>query len=209
MIDPYWTPEDLSLALVQALPIRDGDMVMEPSVGGGSWIRAVAQVHPRTHRVGLDLDPQAPGLALGPELLNEGIVADFTRWKPKAWTARPHWIIGNPPYSDDQGLAHVHHALSVVRARGSVAMLLPLAFLAGVERWNTLHRETRPRLIVFLPFRPRFAGPANKGMSGKRDNVFIWWDLGWSGPTLTAWVDLSTMTVVEHAQAPAQGATRG
>lgn len=209
MIDAFYTPQDLAQALLAILPIRPGDTVIEPSVGGGAWIRALKQVHPWTRRIGIDLDEAAPGLHLGPELLDEGLIGDFTRWKPKAWTARPHWVIGNPPYSDDLDLAHVQHGLRIVRNHGSVAMLLPVGFLAGRGRWNALHRNIRPRAIVHLPFRVRFGGPDDKGMAGKRDTVFIWWDLGWSGPTLTAWVDPSTMTVVGLAQAPTQGVPHG
>ena len=49
-VDAFYTPIELALALVRCLPIRPGDVVMEPSVGGGAWLQAVRQVHPRPRR---------------------------------------------------------------------------------------------------------------------------------------------------------------
>ena len=194
-LDAFYTPQDLALSLVFCLPIRPGDIVMEPSVGGGAWLQAVHQVHPRTYRVAMDIDEQAPGLHLGPKVVDEARVGDFLTWRPKAWTAAPHWIVGNPPYSRDADMEHVAHALRVVREGGNVAMLLHLSFLASAGRWHSLFRSRRPRGVVVLPNRVRFGGPADLGMAGKRDSALVWWDLSWSGPTSLAWLDPATMIV--------------
>lgn len=196
--DTYYTPLELARGLLGILPIREGDRVMEPSVGSGAWLQALAEAHPRAVRMAVDVDPTAPGLA--DPGLGMRHVGDFLAWRPVAWTARPHLVVGNPPYTGAE--QHVQHALRVVDpGAGQVAMLLGIGFLAGLSRWASIYRHHRPRAVVIIPHRVAFGGRARDGSvldgkrGGPRDNVFIWWDLGWSGPPITAWLDPETMTV--------------
>lgn len=198
--DAYYTPLAFARALTAILPIRDGDTVLEPSVGSGAWLQAVREHQPHAALRAMDIDPTAPGMNLGDELLEWRRVGDFLDWTPRHWTARPHWVVGNPPYRGAE--QHIEHALRVVRTGGSVAMLLGIGILAGQGRFASIYKIHRPRLVVVLPQRIAFQGRARDGSildgrsTGSRDNLFVWWELGWTGPTITAWLDPETMTVV-------------
>lgn len=197
--DTYYTPLVVAQALVECLPIRDGDMVCDPSAGSGAWLEAVRRRHRRTQRGAIDIDPTAPALQAGADQVHWRHTGDFLTWRPREWTAAPHWFVGNPPYSG--ATEHIRHALSVVRLGGSVAMLLGVGILSGQQRWTEVYRTWRPRLIVHLPKRIAFCGRARDGAvldgrsTGSRDNVFVWWDTGWTGPTFAAWLDPETNRV--------------
>ena len=164
ILDAYYTPEKLAAALVDLLPIRPGEAVLEPSCGGGAFVRALLKKTPEV--VAMDLDPEAPGLAL-----TLSACADFLSIMPRI---KPRWIVGNPPYNAAQ--KHVEHALEA--SAQHVAFLLRLGFLESKKRLGFWRRHPC-RKVFALSERPSFTG----GGTDSAAYALFWWDKNHRGPT--------------------------
>lgn len=102
----YYTRPDDARRCVQVLPIEPGERILEPSVGGGSFLRALyalglVDAAARNVEV-MDLNPQAPGLHMPGDHLrtvarDTGLVV-LTGFLVTAPQQRPDWVLGNPPY---------------------------------------------------------------------------------------------------------------
>lgn len=190
-LDAYYTPDDVAERLVSLLPITPDDSVIEPSCGGGAFVRALMA---RTRRVtAIDINPSADGLS---QATTSEAPVDFLAWRPHRERA---WCVGNPPFArpetvDGRGgeptgrvnakgrpimeaaaQQHVEHALVVSRG---VAFLLRLAFLESSER-AAFWAEHPCRHIWVLSRRPSFTG----GGTDSCAYGWFWWERGWSGPT--------------------------
>ncbi len=123
--DRYYTPDELARVLVGLLPLYSSDVVVEPSVGGGAFARAIRAQVPRARLIGVDIDPQAAGFQ---DCHTAAIAGDFLEHS-LVGLGTPDWVIGNPPYR--KALAHLMHALGF----GSrVAFLLRMGFLGSQTR---------------------------------------------------------------------------
>lgn len=128
-LSSFDTPVGLARAIVATLPIEAGAAVLEPHVGSGAFLQALAEVdgpalaplralpgewtpcsrHGRPYLLeGMDLDPMAPGLdiAAATHLGIASIASGGTGEDPAqegflvtAPTRPPSWVIGNPPWS--------------------------------------------------------------------------------------------------------------
>ena len=164
-LDAYYTEDATALACVRTLDLLDeGLTVIEPSVGGGAFVRAVIEVAPSSYVIGVDVNPDAAGTALCQYALD----CDFA-----ITTGHAHWIIGNPPYSHAE--AHVRHALTLAPR---CAFLLRLAFLESVKRVD-FWRDHQPSEVFVLAKRPSFTG------GGTDSAAYGWfvWDRTKPGPT--------------------------
>jgi len=61
-LDAYYTPDALAAACVARCGIGMYAGVVEPSVGGGAWVRALRAGVLGVHVTGIDIDPEAAGL---------------------------------------------------------------------------------------------------------------------------------------------------
>jgi len=165
--DAYYTPDALALAIVEALQAEgcplDGE-ILEPSVGGGAFLRALLACSPRLRLTALDINPEAQGLRAAQE---EGLEAlpgvDFLSYQPGR---RYDLILGNPPYA--QAEAHVRHAL---HCADRVVFLLRSAFgesAARVSFW----RAHPARHVWMCAQRPSFTSDGRT--DGCAYSVFYW-----------------------------------
>lgn len=163
-LDAYYTPDDLAHFLVGLLPLDAGPIV-EPSVGGGAFVRAIrAHAHLPTYVIGFDVDEDAAGLAL----CNAGVAMDYLDWLGDV-----EWTVGNPPYRHAE--AHARHALTTSR---NVAFLLRLGFLESAKRYP-FWQEHPARKVWVLAERPSFTG----GGTDSAAYGFFWWQRGWQRET--------------------------
>ena len=160
-LDAYYTPDALASACVSVVPFSGEGLVLEPSVGGGAFARAVRARWPRAFVTGLDANPEAPGRSD----VHYFVPGDALAWRPMP---PPNLIVGNPPYTDAE--AHVQWALDTVAQGGTVGMLLRLAFLetkkrrAFWARWGS-YLDT----VYVLAERPSFLA------NGKHDSCAYGW----------------------------------
>jgi hypothetical protein len=165
--DAYYTPDDLAAKLVYLLSARmqTGCRVLEPSAGGGAFVRALLPYERVSTILAVDVDPDAPALYL--PVTDKHYRAACQDFLDIPAIHPPHWVIGNPPFEDAE--KHVRHAL--LMAKHGVAFLLRLAFLESVKR-EAFWEEHPCSDIVVLNKRPCFTG------NGKTDSCaygfFIW-----------------------------------
>ena len=141
--DAYYTPDPLAEKLVGLLPLSPGDFVLEPSVGGGAFARALRKQGVEV--VGCDIDPLASGVSD----CSAFVEADFLALPPPGTF---EWVVGNPPYTDVS--QHIEKALSVAP---NVAFLLRLAVMEGAGRVSLWQRWPLATVWV-LAERPSFTG---------------------------------------------------
>lgn len=129
VFDRYYTPDPLAFDCVRvALSVCPSpSVVLEPSIGGGAFARAVRTLCPSSVIVGVDYDPEAEGRNASDFFHNY----DFLSYKTEV---PPDLILGNPPYRVAE--EHVRHALGTVKPGGVVGMLLRLAFTESKSRVN-------------------------------------------------------------------------
>lgn len=176
-LDRYYTPDDVARAcfITVAPYIQHDATVLEPSIGGGAFARAIRGKLTNAYIIGVDKDPDAPGMD---GCADEVYCADFVGWGP------PHptdWIIGNPPYNEAE--EHVRWALGC--AREGVAMLLRLAFLETSKR-AALWSEHPPSDVHVLVQRPSFTGG---GTDSAAYGWFVWIKSDPSRETHLHWLD--------------------
>lgn len=151
-----FTPLPLAQAVVDAVEWDDNaegllTTVLEPSVGGGAFVRAARHRWPLARILGVDIDPRAEAFELG--LVDRGEVGDFPTvarfWDRIEFGAggRPDLIVGNPPFGKAVGIdvtiAHVHACLDLAQV---VALVLPLPYLCGHE-FDAIWRRQRPAIV--------------------------------------------------------------
>ena len=100
----YQTAVEDTRGLLRLLPFLDRpQVILEPHVGEGNWIRAIETEEARRgvqHQVGaMDLDGRAPGLMLARARGGFALTGDFLTTTP---AIRPTVILGNPPFAIPQ-----------------------------------------------------------------------------------------------------------
>jgi hypothetical protein len=166
-LDAYYTPDHVAAACVDTLgDVLVGATVIEPSAGGGAFVRALQRAQP-ARIIAIDVDPEAPILVEPPDGV-ETMCGNFTALDTSMGTAytRRWWVVGNPPYGNAE--AHVRAALAIAEAtNGGVAMLLRLAFLESQQRADFWDRYPLHELHP-LTQRPSFTG-------GRTDSCAYGW----------------------------------
>lgn len=158
----HQTSLETALQLTRLLPIASKAEILEPSVGEGNFVRAILYENPSCVVDGCDIYRSEAAQ----KLLRNYHIRDFaTLTRGFGWD----WCIGNPPYARGKMLQHIYKALDVA---DNVAMLLPLAVLAGQERralW-----DKHPFTVAYvLSKRPRFGGQTG---TAPQDNIFVVWE---------------------------------
>jgi hypothetical protein len=184
--DAYYTdPADAAiLAAAVADVIRVSRVVVESSVGGGTWFDACAPfLPPDVVRYAVDLDPRARGLQR-PDVIPH--VGSFLDWAP----CEPvDLVIGNPPYTlADEFVRHSHRLLM---PGGSVVFLLRFAYPQGRKRIGFL-REFPIKRPWCLAWRTEHVRPDGRRI-GKNRNPYamglFWWRKGDTDPLPLAFLD--------------------
>ncbi len=166
-LDAYYTPDAVAKACLSVLDIAPSMTVWEPHVGGGAFMRALADRG--VYTVASDINPNAPGLVLS----RCRFVGDFLSYIDDGGHEFD-WIVGNPPFNDAE--AHVRQALRLTS--GGVGFLLRLAFLASAKR-AALFREHPLAEVHVLTSRPSFTG----GGTDSADYGFFVWRRDYKGST--------------------------
>lgn len=163
-LDRHYTPLPLAEIICQWIAKRVDPMpaiVVEPSLGGGSFARAARRTWSGCRVVGVDIDPLAEGRTQ---------VHSFhdSSWPIMApLITRASLVIGNPPFTGSTAIRHVEAALAM-RSKPVVAMILPWSFMGGVQRWDHLMTGSRaPQHALTIAPRPW-------GDKIRETAVFVW-----------------------------------
>jgi len=182
-LDRYYTPSWLSQRCVDwvfsNIPV-DGD-ILEPSFGGGSFLRALAR-NKATGVVGVEIDPSA-FRAVDGSIVSAVYNDDFLSMHAGHF-GNLALVVGNPPYKTAQ--AFIQKSWSLLKPGGHVAFLLRLSFLEGRKR-REFWKNYPPKHVLVVPDRPSFIGDGKTDRSAYA--LFVWQKtytlvdskLGWLG----------------------------
>jgi len=143
VLDRCYTPSSLAEAIVERVYVFPRRIV-EPSVGGGAFVRAARAKWPEVEVVGVDLDPEATGLAL----CDRPIRGDYLDVLPDLEDV--DLVIGNLPFG--VSLDHVRETRARLPGAHLVAVL-PWAY-PGVRRWADYLAADPPASVTPILGRP-------------------------------------------------------
>lgn len=172
--DNYPTPDALALAICKSLRSRiGGDLVrfVEPSAGGGPFVRAAIPCWPDAAILAVDIrdDCRAPCEAAGARF-------ELGDWLSVSKTySLATLIIGNPPYSAAE--KHVHASIAALAPGGYLAFLLRLSFLGSQGRAERLWSKPGLRYLQPIAERPSFIN----GASDNSEYALFVWQRGYDG----------------------------
>lgn len=170
--DFYRTPSWVTEAILPHLP--SGGDVCDAGCGDGAILAAIAATAPFVHSQlhGVEIDPALAAQAamhLAEPRRHHIYEGDFLRHG-----LNYDLVVCNPPFSFAREF--VEHALALVASRrGTVAMLLRLAWMAGQAR-ASFHTE-HPSDVYVLSRRPSFTG----GGTDSADYAWFVWGPGRGG----------------------------
>lgn len=144
-LDRFYTPQALADAIVQRLERRGliAPTVIEPSVGGGAFARAVRSAAPHSYVIGVDADSAAQGLAE----VDEAHVGDWPSWaRLNAATVARSTVVGNPPFGP------LREHLELIRGARVAAVIMPLDRLG---RFSELYQRDGRDIAAIWPIMPR------------------------------------------------------
>lgn len=168
-----YTEQPLADAIVAALDLAAPPaMVLEPSVGGGSFARAARRRWPGSWLIGVDIDPDAAGFAH----CDTAMRADFLGL-PDDWQGPDvDLIVGNPDFGRKDPTVPLAHARACVGLDPTVcALILPLGYL-GIACWAGFLAEHPPKWIRRIIGRP---------WEVVREVAVYEWHRGHAGPSMT------------------------
>ena len=144
--EPAWLVEQLFDEIDFGRP-EARDLIYDPCCGAGTILDvAKARGHPT---IGGDVVDRSPRHRFnrGNILLNQPI--------PSTPSGRLISVVCNPPYSYEPDIAEkvIRRVLEVVPTRRA-AFILPLAFLAGQNRWRFFSRDFMPSHVLICSQRP-------------------------------------------------------
>lgn len=169
-LDGYWTPLPCATAVCARLLtdkiVAPGGVILEPSIGKGSFAVAADQILRPQVLVGADLRRQE---ALDTIRLDDFFEGDFLDYEPTEFFDA---LIGNPPFSEAE--PHVRHGLTMLDPDvGALAFLLRLNFLEGKERSAGFWKEHPPSVIYVLNRRPSFKKTKKPKIDKKTGQVVL------------------------------------
>ena len=137
-LQQFSTPLPLAYAALQAVAIRPGDVVLEPSAGTG-MLAVMAECALGSGAGNLHLNEIADARRallsrLFPETLITGVNAENAADRLPG--ARPTVVIMNPPFSATPGVHHIRHDADLRHVRSAFSMLPPGGRLAAVTSAN-------------------------------------------------------------------------
>ena len=137
-LQQFSTPLPLAYAALQAVAIRPGDMVLEPSAGTGMLAVmvecALGSAAGNLHLNEIADTRRALLSRLFPEILVTGVNAENAADRLPG--ARPTVVVMNPPFSATPGVHRIRHDADLRHLRSAFSMLPPGGRLAAVTSAN-------------------------------------------------------------------------
>lgn len=154
--------------------------VLDPCAGDGVWGLTWKNMYGVKKLYGIDIDDSLE------------MPRDFDGWQTanfmeaKMANHKFDLIISNPPFN--QAEEFLYRSFEVLNDFGTIAFLLPLAFMSSIGRYERIFdvMEIRPYHIVVSSRRIDFTGQGNPHLDVA---MFIWTANNWMKYTTMSWVD--------------------
>lgn len=168
---PIWTVR----AILPHLPMAK--RILDPCAGSGNILQAISEFYGER-----DAPEVLAGIELNPERVKKVVLIDrvtdclfANALLPAVEWNRPELIVMNPPFALAE--VFVRRALNAVAPGGTIAVLLRMAFAAGIARKSFWYN--RPADMAVLARRPSFE---KIGASSHDSSDYAWFIFG---PTAT------------------------
>ena len=119
------TTKKIIRMMLDAVSLRAGDNVLEPSCGDGRIILAASQEQTGISLTGVELDAMRMDLLRrDQQIISTGVdlvEADFLNWNPEK---KFDVILMNPPFLKSLDVHHVNHAISLLEDGGRLAAIM-------------------------------------------------------------------------------------
>ncbi len=174
----YATPYESTEALFNVESF-DGNLFLEPCIGGGHIVKVVKKYYPNSKIYGCDIIDRG---------YNNTKICDFLK---EDFKQKFDNVITNPPYSLAQEF--LKKTMTVVKENGKIAMFLKIQFLEGVRR-KELFEIYPPKTVYVFSKRQapwRNGSPVDeKGKKWASTMCFAWfvWVKGYKGETIVKWL---------------------
>jgi predicted RNA methylase len=191
-LQQWHTPPKLAARMASEFPVISAAIVLEPSAGGGSLVRAALDAGAR-EVVAVELDPEWCArlrARFADDRRVTVIEGDFLRLAAAGDLPPVEVALSNVPFDDGRDTDFLA-AISEV-AEDHVA-LTNVSALAGAARWDRVWSRVHLYAVRHLVRRPIFSGAAGGGMkdlvvtwSGRSAHAWHetrpieWWPEGWS-----------------------------
>ena len=138
------TPDALADQIVSYLPIKSGDVVLEPSAGEGALAKAVLRREPGARVLCVEVHA-GRAKALRDAGFGKAVTeANFLEIDPASADVLCDHVVMNPPFAPKRAdLAHIEHALNFLRPGGTL-----VAVMAGGILFRSDTRSDRFRMMV-------------------------------------------------------------
>lgn len=148
-LQQFFTPEALARQVAGMLEYTAGMRVLEPSAGHGALARAVDAATDEFIEVHcIDVDPSCADKVKMAGL--RSVVAadcrDFLALTPDDVGGLFDAVVANPPFTKDQDIHHVEHALTFLRPGGTLVAIMSPGFTFGETRVRREFRALVERL---------------------------------------------------------------
>ncbi len=152
--EKFFTPPDIALFMAQLLAPEKNDVILEPSAGNGSLVKAVKEVCPDTVIFAFEADKKYEKELRG--RAHVVVIKDFLKTIVYAKCSK---CIANPPFGNDTDFqAHFDHIRAHVKKGGMIVMITPKEFDPQIEHviyfldnWseNSDGTKTEIKIIAF------------------------------------------------------------
>jgi len=161
--DLYVTERNLIHAAMQRYAPAIAHSILDVGAGDGRWGQIAYRYSREVRHVdGVEIEP-VPQPSVFTGWYNE----DFMTWQaPRTYD----WVVSNPPYFLAEPI--IRKCWDILNPGGAMIMLLRLAFMEGVDRYNSLWDELYPMEVSVLSRRPSFYGAGRT--NGTAFGLFYW-----------------------------------
>lgn len=121
LFQAFYTPSALAAQLVELANVN-GMSVLEPSMGEGAII-SECLVQGATKVTGIEINPEAFKIACK-KSLSASLLSDFLKVIPAGEMADFDRVVMNPPFTKNQDITHVTHALKFLKKGGRLAAIM-------------------------------------------------------------------------------------
>ncbi|MGB0967616.1 MAG: DUF4942 domain-containing protein, partial [Halocynthiibacter sp.] len=136
----YPTPQKVIAKVINALELRGGESILEPSCGDGQIMDALAVWHKSEDRSGCPDALNVTGVECHADRAGQArskghhvMIANFLQVAPDA---RFHTILMNPPFCGQHYKKHLDHAMKFLKPGGTLICILPAT--AYYDHENTI-----------------------------------------------------------------------
>lgn len=136
VLQAFYTPPAVARQVLKAATIGPGMLVLEPSAGSGNLVRAIheslpnsaAAARPRIHAVEIDRTAADVLHNNCRDIPLSVTIGDFLQCNPADFPAFDR-VVMNPPFAENQDIAHVLHAYRFLKPGGRlVSVMSPRTF---------------------------------------------------------------------------------